>query len=315
MLGICDNPNIKLMVLKVLGGSEGIGKTNSVVDAIKYAENMGASICNLSMGISEDEPILYEAMKNSQMLFVVAAGNGENGTEKGKDSDLFPTYPGAYNLKNIITVGNLQADGNLNYTSNYGDASVDLVAPGTAILSTYPANQYAYMTGTSMATPLVTAVAALLYAGDQRLTLADVKQVILNSVTKLPSLKGLILTGGMLNTKGAIDYNYTSYGKAWGISKVNTGQSPKISFQMSYKDNQKYLLIQISDADDDLLSLRYGKGFLFASDFAKGTLGTGFSYDPYGTLFIIDSNKGGTYTFYALDEWGNESVKRVMVFP
>lgn len=309
--GICDNPKIKLIVLKVLSGSQSCGKTSSIIEAIKYAESMGASICNLSAGIFENDLNLYETIKSSKMLFVVAAGNGGNGVLKGKDLDVSPIYPTGYNLENIITVANLQPDGQLNYSSNYGDVAVDLAAPGTSIISTCPNNQYSYMSGTSMAAPLVSATAALLYAGDNKLSLKDVKEIILASTTKLYSLKGLVATEGMLNLKGAMDYNYTVFGQSWSV-----GQAPEIAFKVIKENGKQSIVISVNDADNDLVGLYYMEGFCVVKDFKKGTLVKDFALcDNHKGTLALDENKGGTYTFYAFDKLGNEDLVRVAVFP
>ncbi len=84
------------------------------------------------------------------MLFVVAAGND------GTDLETAPSYPASYDLDNLIAVANIRYDGELDRTSSYGAASVDLAAPGSYILSTTPGNTYSYMTGTSMAAPMAT---------------------------------------------------------------------------------------------------------------------------------------------------------------
>ena len=104
--------------------------------AIAYAEQNGAVICNLSLGGDTYDPALYRAMAASSMLFVAAAGND------GADTDAAPSYPASYDLDNILSVANLNYNGALHYTSNYGAASVDLAAPGSYILSTTPGDGY-----------------------------------------------------------------------------------------------------------------------------------------------------------------------------
>ena len=101
-------------------------------------------------------------------------------------------------------MANLRYDGNLDPTSSYGASSVDLAAPGTHILSTTPGNSYSYMTGTSMAAPMVSAAAAMLCSQFPDATLADVKDILLSSVQKLGSLTGLTATGGMLDLGAAM---------------------------------------------------------------------------------------------------------------
>lgn len=90
--GITDSTHVKLMVLKALGGSEGKGSPESVIEAIKYAEANGADICNLSFGSSNCTPEFEAAIRDSKMLFVVAAGNG-NQYQIGYDIDKSPVYP------------------------------------------------------------------------------------------------------------------------------------------------------------------------------------------------------------------------------
>ena len=191
--GIVQSEHVKIMVLKVLGGADGSGSSSSIIQAIQYAEANGATICNLSLGTEWDDRALYRSIASSSMLFVVAAGND------GVDTDASPSYPASYHLDNIISVANLSYDGTLHYSSNYGAVSVDIAAPGSYILSTTSDNSYSYMTGTSMAAPMVTAAAAMVYSYFDNITLANVKEILLRSTQSLDTLEGLSLTGGMLN--------------------------------------------------------------------------------------------------------------------
>lgn len=203
--GITDNNYVKLMILKALGGSQGTGSVDGVINAIQYAQANGASICNLSLGTTTYDERLAQAIANSNMLFVIAAGNGDyNG--KGYNTDRSPVYPASLPYDNIISVGNLLFDGNLDSSSNFGQASVDISAPGTYILSTIPGNQYAFMSGTSMAAPMVTGAAAMLYSYRTDISLADVKTILLNSSRKLDTLNGKVLSGGLLDVYGALTY-------------------------------------------------------------------------------------------------------------
>ena len=201
--GIGDSRYIKIMVLKALGGEEGKGSPENVIQAIRYAEANGAQICNLSFGSGQTSPEFEAAIRDSNMLFVAAAGNG-NQYEIGYNIDAHPVYPASFPYDNIITVGNLLFNGHLDESSNYGQINVDLAAPGTYILSTVPADTYAYMTGTSMAAPMVTGAAALLYSGRPDLSLSDVRTALLSSVHKLAPLKGKTAYGGMLGVAAAL---------------------------------------------------------------------------------------------------------------
>lgn len=203
--GIGDSHYIKIMVLKALGGEEGKGSPESVIEAIRYAEANGAQICNLSFGSGQTSPEFEAAIRDSHMLFVAAAGNG-NQYEIGYDIDTHPVYPASFPYDNLITAGNLLFNGHLDESSNYGQTSVDLAAPGTYILSTVPDDTYAYMSGTSMAAPMVTGAAALLYSGRPDLSLSDVKTALLSTVHKLSPLKGKTASGGMLDVAAAMKW-------------------------------------------------------------------------------------------------------------
>lgn len=203
--GIADNSFVKIMPLKALGGETGQGSTENVMKAIQYAEANGANICNLSFGANISDPQLEEIMKNSRMLFVVAAGNGDP-RGVGYDIDKSRMYPAALPYDNIISVANLMFDGNLSSDSNFGVESVDIAAPGSYIVSTTPENTYAFMSGTSMAAPMVTGVAAMLYSYRPDIRLLDVKNSIINTARKLDSLSGKVLSGGMLDANAALTY-------------------------------------------------------------------------------------------------------------
>lgn len=202
-VGICDSAYVKIMVIKILGTSSGVGTVSNVVKAIQYAQANGASICNLSFGTTKYSEELYQAIKNSGMLFVVAAGNGD-ASGNGYSIDEQPMYPASFELDNIISVANLRFDGQLDRASNYGAKSVDLAAPGNYILSTITGNDYTYMSGTSMAAPMVTGTAAMLYSYDASLSLMDVRNRILQSARPLESLSGKVATGGMLDAGAAM---------------------------------------------------------------------------------------------------------------
>ncbi len=222
--GIAGDSTVKIMVLKALGGDDESGSTSGIVEAIKYAEKMGATICNFSFGTDKPDKYLEEAIRDSNMLFVVAAGNGDENTGLGYNIDSRPIYPASYRYANIITVANLQADGDLHISSNYSNNYVDIAAPGARILSTIDSasfnsgyasgkmsSPYAYMTGTSMAAPYVVGTAALLYSDFPGITLNQVKQSILGGAKMLPELAGKVSTGGMLNADGAYAFALNNY--------------------------------------------------------------------------------------------------------
>lgn len=203
--GITDNQYVKIMSVKALGSEYGVGEETAVINAIKYAEANGASICNLSFGTSQYYPELEKVMRESGMLFVIAAGNGDKkGT--GIDIDATPDYPSSFGLENSISVANLMFDGNLAESSNYGLKNVDIAAPGVYIVSTTTDRSYGFMTGTSMSAPMVTGVAAMLYSYRTDLDLAGVKHAIISSARQMDGLNGKLVSGGMLDAYAAMNY-------------------------------------------------------------------------------------------------------------
>ena len=202
--GITGSQHVKIMVLKALGASQGMGSPEDVIAAIRYAEANGASICNLSFCSNALSQELADTIQNSNMLFVVAAGNGdENGV--GLDIDSSPTYPASLPFDNVITVSNLMFDGSLDSSSNYGAVSADIAAPGTYIVSTIPGG-YGFLSGTSMAAPMVTGAAALLYSYRTDFSLTDVRNAILGSARQMDTLTGKVSSGGMLDVGAALQW-------------------------------------------------------------------------------------------------------------
>lgn len=202
--GIADSAHVKIMVLKTVNGNRGIGQYQSIVDAINYAENNGASICNLSLGTYTDYKEIQNVISKSRMLFVAACGNGDQTYNIGYDLEYSPVFPASYPQDNLISVASLNFDGNLSNSSNYGAVSVDLAAPGESILSTLPGGRYGMMSGTSMAAPMVTGIAAMLYSYHTDWNLQDVKSAILDTTKPLLSLEGKTVTGGIPDAYAAM---------------------------------------------------------------------------------------------------------------
>lgn len=123
-------PNVKIMSLKFIGPED--GSTYDALRAIDYAKAQGVKISNNSYGGPFYDEFLKEAIEDSGMLFVVAAGNESLNIDKD------PMYPAAFDSSNIISVGAIDNQGYKAEFSNYGKSNVDIAAPGVAILSTFP---------------------------------------------------------------------------------------------------------------------------------------------------------------------------------
>ena len=310
--GIVPGNRVRVMALKALGGEDGGGSTSSVIKAIKYAEDNGAVICNLSLTSTVNDTALYEAMKNSSMLFVVAAGNGNPRTGKGVDTDVTPFYPASYDLDNIISVANLSVDGKLSNSSNYGKMTVDLAAPGSYILSTTPGNTYGYMSGTSMAAPMVSGAAAMIYSYFDGIGVADVKEILMSTVTPMDSLKDITVSGGMLNVGAALSYDISKLSRKGfqnGGTRPENGTAPHMEMQTSNRNGGTYLTVRVLDIDGDLDKLLYTKGEHTAEEFENGTVETREFTVNDKDVAAFQITEKGTYTFYASDKKGNSSIK------
>jgi subtilisin family serine protease len=171
----------------------------AIVRAFEYACAKGARVVNGSFGGSGSDPLIHNAIASCpNTLFVIAAGNSSDNV------DVYPTYPCAETLANVVCVAASQLGDTLAPFSNYGANSVDLAAPGDDILSTLPGNDYESWDGTSMATPHVAGAAALVLAQRPTLTAAELRNALLLSVDELPSFAGLVATGGRLNVARAL---------------------------------------------------------------------------------------------------------------
>jgi subtilisin family serine protease len=221
MNGVAANA-ILMTVRAVPDGDE---RDKDVALAIRYAADNGAKVVNMSFGKSwsPNAEWVFDAIKYAEekdVLLVHAAGND------AKNIDVSENWPNDSSDKineivdNVITVGAMSSnyDENLPATfSNYGQKNVDIFAPGVQIYSTIPNNEYARYNGTSMASPEVAGVAALIRSYYPELSASQVKHVIMNSGTKVtfdvlvPGKEGekasfttLSISGSVLNAYNAL---------------------------------------------------------------------------------------------------------------
>lgn len=193
-----------IMPLKFLGANGGY--TSDAVEAINYAVRNGAKISNNSWGGGGYSQALRDAIANADAsghLFVAAAGNG-GADGVGDDNDATPSYPASYDVPNIVSVAATDRNDALAGFSNFGANSVDVAAPGVTILSTLPNNTYGAYSGTSMATPHVSGIAALVKSERPALDDAQLKAQILQFVEKKANLSGKTATGGRVNSAASL---------------------------------------------------------------------------------------------------------------
>lgn len=200
------NWQVKIMPLKFLS-SDGSGSLDDAIEAINYAvaakqHGVNIRVLSNSWGGPDQSQALEDAIKaanDAGIIFVAAAGNEAN------DTDAVANYPSSITSPNLISVAAVDRNGNLADFSNYGETTVHLAAPGVGIVSTYNDGGYRTLSGTSMATPHVAGVAALLLSQFSSLTPVEVRTRLMQTIKPLPALSGLIVAPGIVSAKNALD--------------------------------------------------------------------------------------------------------------
>jgi cell wall-associated protease len=224
MEGVADN--VKIMSVRTI--PNGDERDKDVANAIRYAVDNGAKIINMSFGksFSPEKTIVDEAIKYAEqkgVLLVHAAGNDNKNVDVEEN---FPRKEVADKRTGALTwleIGALswKKDKDMVATfSNYGKKSVDVFSPGVDIYSTTPEQKYENQSGTSMAAPVTSGIAALLMSYFPHLTAVQVRDILLKSAIKNPKIKvkkpgaededalvefgELSVTGGVVNAYEAI---------------------------------------------------------------------------------------------------------------
>lgn len=232
--GVYDN--VEIMSVRAVPNGDEYDK--DIALAIRYAVDNGAKVINASFGknYSPNKQWVYDAIKYAEskdVLIVHAAGNDS------KDIDVEPNFPNDSDDKitefatNVITVGALNFENGAKIVanfSNYGKNNVDVYAPGVKIYATTPNNEYQYLQGTSMASPNVAGVAAMIRSFYPNLTAQQVKGIIMESGT---TISEEVVVGGNKNDKRP----FNSLSKSGKI--VNGFKAMVLAKKMSKKSGKK----------------------------------------------------------------------------
>ena len=336
------NWSVGLMSLKFLAAN-GFGDTEDAIEAVKYAKQMrhlwettghtkGANVrvLNASFGGAEFSQMFLDIVNqlntpaNEGILFVAAAGNIDNGT-KVPNNDLVPHFPSSFNSANVISVAATNSSDALASFSHFGATSVDIGAPGEAILSTTPPcsapgancdpdlplgfgptdDTYSFFSGTSMSTPHVTGAAALLWAQNPNLTVQQVKRLLLFNGDVVPGLIDKTFTGRRLNIGSSLSAL---------ASGDTTAPGTVGSFHINSQNGRALNIGWTASGDDGAT----GQASLYEATFTDGSSGQvtslkGVLPKASGSLQSTDikipfRHLSGTLTLREFDNAGNEGV-------
>jgi subtilisin family serine protease len=200
----------QVVPLKVLD-QNGSAYSSDIIQALDYVGTLrgqGYPVVAVNMSLAGPHSAALErAVRRSlynNILIVAAAGNESRNLDEGS----LPIFPARYRLPHIVSVAAVDQFGNLSSYSNYGQSAVALAAPGDDIYSTLPryvsGASYGYLSGTSMAAPHVSGVAALIAAVNPHLTAPLIREVLINSARNNPALQGLTRSGSVVDAASAV---------------------------------------------------------------------------------------------------------------
>ncbi len=300
------NWRTSLMSLKFLDQNNQ-GDIASAIAAVNYATMMrtqystNVRVINSSWGQSgSPNGILGNAIQDAGeagILVVAAAGNG-NVLGIGVDNVRTPFYPASYELDNVIAVGASDNFDRLASFSNFGDSAVDVIAPGVGIRSTLPGGRYGDANGTSMAAPLVSGTAALVWTSLPNASVNEVRRAILESSDKQAELIGRITSQGRLNAFGALRSTvFAPVAELVAASNVSTSGGTTHELTVRYRDRQGINLASLGDDDiviehgwgeREVIDARLKPGSVTIEDNGRTVLASYFFTPPGGSWDALD---------------------------
>ncbi|WP_171632151.1 S8 family serine peptidase [Paenibacillus plantarum] len=329
---------VRIMPLKVLDSTGG-GDTSYLYQAFQYLQIHPVDVINMSLGSYGNSKAIHDIIKtihDQGTVIVSAAGNDSNNWKKDEIGQYstqpwdttdthrtayFTSYPAAY--EEVISVGAVAQLSDLSFAiadfSNIG--KIDVVAPGVNIYSTIIGSSYDYKSGTSMATPFVAGLAALLKAANHNLEAEDIRLILQTSAqpTALQSLQVNIYEPSI-----HYPYNYVSQTMAYGTGLINgirafevprLKMSPAVAFNFPTNPSLSYNF-ELVNVNDTVVSVTYSV-YLHARAYNETTIDREVDL-PYAfvatpswaplhngqkQLTATISNIGSGYNFYMFGTW------------
>ncbi|MGW6662141.1 S8 family serine peptidase [Peribacillus sp. NPDC055009] len=258
-------PNVKLMPINVFDGE--YADTADIIEAIHYAVQQKANIINMSLGDTSYSEALNKAVQEAYkkgVLIVAAAGN-----EGDMGKSVQRVYPAAFS--HVISVAATNSSDKRPSYSNY-HSTVDIAAPGDDILSTLPYGKYGWMSGTSMATPMVAGVAALIWSHEPKLNTKEVEYRLYDSAVDLGAKgKDIYYGNGRVNAKKALEMKTLTKPAVTAISDKDTKINGKIPTDF------KTGTVSIYTGNKQLATVKINGEKTFTATIAKQTAGTTIS--------------------------------------
>lgn len=289
--------DVQLMPIKSLN-ADGRGTTSSVIKGMDYAIKNGARIINASWGADSFDDAIEAAIERARakgILIVAAAGN---------DGYPYPIYPASSWSDNVVSVGSINKSGNLSSFSNYSDIEVDVLAPGSDIVSTWHDADDAYTNqdGTSMAAPFVSGILALNLAQFSNDDYQNQIRRLIASSKPRSSLRSYAQSGGIVNLALSLKMSHIPVPprilSSW-ISEPSVNEGSVVTFhveaeselELSYKwyHNEKLL-----SETSNLLTLEnaqpYQRGqYVVEVINADATVSASFELEVYPRMWEIEA--------------------------
>lgn len=205
--------NVRIMAIRTVP-DDADELDSDIVEGFKYAAMNGARVINCSFGKANNEGgMVVRDMINIigqkfGVLVVASAGNDSNnpfgGCSGWCNNDTRLKYPASFDSENLIVIASTMSNGGMSSFSNQGPKTVDIASPGSNIYSTINGGKYGMASGTSMAAPNASGVAAMLMGAYPQLNAVAIKNIMINTVTKVPAFKGMLVSEGRVNLKSAL---------------------------------------------------------------------------------------------------------------